>query len=456
MNFQLEKPKILSQHIDTLVSTFKCLDETSYNKYILKILASLEDYKELAQAKEGFSNKSRFHKCEPFNGFGTFKVFAQGMGYYRYVLENQDVMIFLSNAKFGSDTPQIKVEFRAHYLFAVGQNKAYEYVLKLIDTLLGSNYESSIQRLDLASDIWGVKLEYLDAMRFQNSFKNSNYRTGSKQTGISFGGGSFMFRIYDKLEEIKLNHSKHYVKTKWIVNGYDESLSLNVTRFEAQFRRTELKKYIPNHTTNEIAYVFSHLGNFWIKALQKIKYAPLTNDECLRIADGSLKADSKRQVYNRARKDDARFQFQKFLYHWDNKISDFPIEYKVIKAPKIEVAKRMLKGFIASAYKAVDGNPNVLNEILIGMQTDMFKYEQKTLHDYGLSKIIDSFIKQEKMKNKVGVQVDFDYSLIAKEAFFRLSQSLGSIDEINNFIPSINNSETVLDYFPNTYDSKVS
>ncbi|MEN4046214.1 hypothetical protein [Sulfurimonas sp. NWX367] len=452
MKFQFDKPKILSQHVDTLVATFKSVDEHEYNKYIIKTLSMLEDFKIDAQNVEGFSNKSRFCKCEPFDGFGTFKVFAQGMGAYRYILENQDVMIFLSNAKFGTDMPQIKVEFRAHYLFAVGQNKAYEYVLKLIDVLLGCKYESSIQRLDLATDIWGVKLEYLDAMRFQNSFKNSNYRQGSKQTGISFGGGSFMFRIYDKLIEIKNSHSKHYVKTKWIVNGYDEALNYNVTRFEAQFRRTELKKYIPQHTSNEIAYVFNHLGNFWIKALQKIKYAPLTNDECLRIADGTLKADSKRQIFNRARKNEDRFQFQKFLYHWDNSISDFPIEYKTIQAPKIEVAKRMLKGFIATAYKAVDGNPRALTDVLIGMQTDMYKFEQKTLHDYGLSKIIDSFIKQEKMKNKVGVQVDFDYSLIAHDAYFKLAESLGSIDAINKFIPSINQSESIEDYFPKTYE----
>jgi len=452
MKFQLDKPKILSQHVDTLVATFKSTNETEYNKYLLKRLPPLEEYKELAQQKEGFSNKSRFYKCEPFDGFGTFRVFAQGMGYYRYVLENEDVMIFLSNAKFGSDTPQIKVEFRASYLFAVGQNKAYEYVLKLVELLIGSNFESSIQRLDLATDIWGVKLEYLDAMRFQNSFKNSNYRKGSKQTGIGFGGGAFMFRIYDKLEEIKSNYSKHYVMSKWAVNGYDKELGLNVTRFEAQFRRSELKKYIPQHTDNEIAYVFSHLGNFWIKALQKIKYAPLTNDECIRIADGELKSDSKRQIFNRARKDERRFQFQKFLYHWDNSISDFPIEYRTIVEPKIEVAKRMLKGFIATTYKAMESNPMALSEVLIGMQRDMYEFQQMTLHDYGLTKVIDSFIKQEKMKNKVGVEVVYDYSLIAQEAYFKLTSSLQDIDNVNNIIPSLGKNEKLQDYFPKTYE----
>lgn len=448
MKFQLDKPKILSQHVDTLVATFKVTNEQNFNKYVIKKLPPLEDLKEIAQSKDGMTNKSRFHKCEPFEGFGSFRIFAQGMGYYRYILENDDVMIFLSNAKFGSDTPQIKVEFRASYLFAVGQNKAYEYVLKLIDTLLGSTYESSIQRLDLATDIWGVKLEYLDPIRFQNSYKNTNFRAGAKQTGVGFGGGAFMFRIYDKLEEIKRNYSKHYVKAKWIINGYDESLNHNVTRFEAQFRRTEIKKYIPQNITNEIAYVFTHLGNFWIKALQKVKYAPLTNDECMRIVDGDLKSDSKRQIFNRARKNEDRFQFQKFLYHWDNKISDFPIEYKTIVEPKIEVAKRMFKGFIATTYKAMESDPRALSRVISDMQTDLHKYENITLHDYGLTKVVDSFIKQQKLKEKVGVEVTFDYSLIAQDAYFDLLSSVQNIKDINKFIPSLGKTENLEDYFP--------
>jgi hypothetical protein len=401
----------------------------------------------MAQDIEGFSNKNRFYKCEPFSGFGSFKMFAQGMGYYKYILENEDVMIFLSTAKFGSDTPQIKVEFRASYLFAVGQNKAYEYVLRLVEQLVGQKYESHIQRLDLATDLWGVKLEYLDAMRFQNSFKNSNYRQGSRQTGISFGGGAFMFRIYDKLEEIKLNYSKHYIKSKWIINGYKEELGLNVTRFEAQFRRSEIKKYIPHNTINEIAYIFTHLGNFWIKALQKIKYAPLTNEECIRIADGNLKSDSKRQIFYRARKDEQRFQFQKFLYHWDNKISDFPIEYKTIVEPKIEVAKRMFKGFIATTYKAMESNPQALGQVIMDLQTTLFKYDGITLHDYGLAKTVDSFIRQEKLKDKGGVEVVFDYSLIANEAYIQLVNSVQNIDSVRKYIPSLSKSEELSSYF---------
>ncbi|NOQ31671.1 MAG: hypothetical protein GQ570_11170 [Helicobacteraceae bacterium] len=449
MLLELERPKILSQHVDTLYATFKTENEADYNRYINKELSKLEDFKTEAQNIEGFNNKNRFVKSNLFGGkFGSFKIFAQGSGQYRYLIENQDIFMSLSSAKFDSDAPLIKVQFSAHYLFAVGENKAYNYVLQLISQLLGTAFESSIQRIDLATDIQGVKIEYLDSIRYQNSYKNSVYRQGSKNTGLSFGGGSFMFRVYDKLEEIRSNYSRHYVKQKWALNGYREDDNLSVTRYEAQFRREALKKHIPKGV-NEISYVFANLGSFWKKALQKIKYAPLTNDECIKIVDGGLKADSKRQVFKRARDNKDRFQFQEYLDVWDNKYSLQLIEYKEINEPIKATAKRQLKGFIASTMKACGNNPKVFRELINEVDNSLYEFENISLYDYGLLRTVDSFVHQSKMKEKYGVNctINFDYTNLAVEAHHKLLNRFDDLSIISNNLKYVSNYDELMSYF---------
>jgi len=447
MQFMFKRPVILSQHVDHLTALFKAVNESDYKRYILKVFNRLEQHKVDAQNIEGFDNKSRYVKCEPFPGYGTFKMFAQGSGQYRYILANDDCMIQMSGAKFDSDAPHIKIEFRAHYLFAVGQNKAYEYALKLVAYMLGTNFESSVQRIDLATDIWGVGLDYLDLVRFQNSYKSSVHRKGSKTTGFTFGGGDFMFRIYDKLEEIRNNYSRHYVKKKWAFHGFDESQSKPVSRFEAQYRRTVLKKYFPKDCAHEVEYLFSNLGKLWKDALSRIKYAPLTNDECHRITDTPITSDGKRMIYKRARDDESRYQFQNFLSFWDNSISDRMIEFKDIKEPVIETAKRMLKAFVSAAYKGGNTNPFQLSEILSQAQRDLYEYEGINLHEYGLLKTVDSFVLAMKQKEKYGCVIEFDHSQKAYKALIELQERFTSIDDLKSHLPHVSKSDDLYSYF---------
>jgi hypothetical protein len=445
MKFELERPVILSQHVDSLTATFKAVNEADYKRYILKIFNPLEVLKDDAQNVEGFDNKSRYINCEPFTGYGTFRMHAQGSGQYRYILSNDDCMIFMSGAKFDSDAPLLKIEFRAHYLFAVGQNKAYEYALKLVAYMLGTQFESSVQRIDVATDIMGVGLEYLDSVRFQNRYKSSVYRKGKRLTGLSFGGGDFMFRIYDKLEEIRSNYSKHYVKKKWAYHGFDEKDGHSVTRFEAQFRRGILKKFFPKDTAHEVEFVFNNLGGLWKSALDRIKYAPLTNEECIKIIDGQ--GDGDRMIYKRARDDEGRYQFQNFLRFWDNSISDRMIDYKEIKEPVIQTAKKMLKGFISAAYKSGETNPQQLSEILQEVQRDFIKYDGITIHDYGLAKTVDSFIYQMKQKEKHGCIVEFDHSQKAGQAYSELYNKFNKIDDVLSFMPNVSKCDDIASYF---------
>ena len=93
MNFYPSKEnptdvKVVSQGVDTLVTSHIAINEIDYDKKFVPLLRKLEDLKDNAQLIDSSNQKVRYVKSNIL-GMGQFKIYAQGMGMYKYILENQ-------------------------------------------------------------------------------------------------------------------------------------------------------------------------------------------------------------------------------------------------------------------------------------------------------------------------------------------------------------------------------
>jgi hypothetical protein len=437
MQLLLDNPRILSQHVDTLKTSHRVEREDDYENIYKPFLEELENYKREAQAIQETSQSSRFITKEIL-GMGTFCIYAQGSGVYKYRISNEDIDLKIGKIPFGSTSrPQVLVEYRQAYLFLNGHKKAYELVCIFLRKFMGS-LVSGITEIHLATDIWGIKYTHDDASRFQTNFKaceiskieadgagRTNKRSSSKQSNIatiepiievvsttrrletfSFGKGSFMFRIYDKLSQTKNTPDKRFLfESKWKLNGYDASLNAPVFRHEIQLRDLHLKRHINPRASDKVLYGFSKLNQMWEYAISKFEYVPLTLDEISRVKD-MTSTDSINSVYKRAKKDEDRYSFWHILKTWDNAISAQTIEYKDYKAASFYKAEKYGKMFISSVYKNVGCNIKHTEWVIDEIDRKLRNFEGKSLHEYACEKVIGSFTENKRAIEKFGAVPD--------------------------------------------------
>ena len=400
---KIGSPKVVHQGIDFFTIDYYFKDVVLYELNFKPFLEKLEYLKEKAKQINEFGSK--FVKAEIIRGFGDFFVSSRGLNRFKFYIENQDYRLFISTAKINTDLPQVRVEIPAKTIFRLGINKAIRVIERFIKRLTGKRFIRKLSRIDLACDVWGVMYEADDYYRFQTRMteatyfedisKNINglYLRFQRVQGIQFGKGDKLFRIYDKTKKIAISPSEAYIKYKWQYNGYDESLGYPVFRHEIQYRRGELKKFLPRDVKDEIDYFLNHLGNLWAKALTYVEYVPLNEKELKKIKRIDIKGDTKRQIFYRAKKDEKRFNLWKLIRLWDNKQFN-PIEkFRYVKDFSKELVKKQFKAFITSYYKVYGSDLSFLPEIIKEVEEDLIRKDGITLHQYGLSKLATSFVE---------------------------------------------------------------
>jgi len=396
--------KIVHQGIDFFVIDYFFKDVVLYELKFITFLEKLSILKEKAKNIDSFGIK--FVKAEIIRGFGDWFVSSRGNGRFKFYVENQDYRLFVSTAKINSELPQIRVEIPAKTIFRLGIKKAIRVFERLILKLTGKRFIRKLNRIDLATDVWGIMYELDDIYKFQTrmgeaSFfdietKNFNgtYLRFNKIQGIQFGKGDKLFRIYDKTKKINISPNESYIKYKWEYNGYDEEKGFPVFRHEIQYRRGELKKFIPIDCKDEIDYFLEHLGNLWAKALNYVEYVPLNENEkeLQRIKKPLIKTDTRRQIFYRAKNDSHRFNLWKFIFKWDNEKFK-PIEkFRYVKNFSLDYLKKQFKGFITAYYKVFGGDLTHLKDVITAVEEDL-KKQGIDLHIYGLSKLASSFVE---------------------------------------------------------------
>jgi hypothetical protein len=432
-------PKIVSQHIDTLKTSHKALDEDAFNKKFDAFCGILEDFKIQAQELKDETNFNNFVIAE-LRGFGKFKVFAQGSGVYRYQISNEDFFMKLGAVKFGADRPQILVEYRQDFLFTVGHVRAYELVKKFVFAVLGAT-KDNVTEIHLATDIWGVRYDYFDLQRFQTHFKRSEISKDIDLTNvqcigrrnaetISFGKGAFMFRIYDKNIQLSSHPDKKaLLYLKWIYNGYEVGSKAPVFRHEIQLRDDHLKQHIDPKTIDRVSFVFSILGSLWAYATEKVQYVDLSHDELQRCVT-TTSLNTVKSIYQRAKEDEKRFHFWEYVKTWDNHFVAQSVKYRDYKETKASNALRACKMFVSSAYQNMWDNPEALQEAFKLAQRDTYNFKGLTLHQYGQKKIVDGFMQNETAIVKFGLVPPPSYQADQSNALSVYLKVVGSLPEI--------------------------
>jgi len=389
-------PDIVGQFVDTMVTAHLALDDEFYYIKFKDLIDFLKEKKAEAQTTR-FGVK--FIIIEDFLQLGKFQIFSTGVAQYAYHLSNGNIDIHISDADYQNkhSKPQVRIEYRSHFLFSVGFKEALEYGKKVVKRILGA-FQTKLQRIDLATDLWGVGFTPLDSLRFRAKMKASQYRDFSrfnKTTGFIFGSSDFMFRVYNKSLEIRQNKSKEYFKSFWILNGYKESLDIDVWRFETQYRRAKLKDFIPNYLFNkldcEATYIFGKLEQLWANTFKAIKFTHLSNDEVIRVSEELTKAISIRQTYLRRdnkRKKENLLNLTDYLMNWNNKSLNFGMikKNKHYSMTNNEHLKKSIKTAVAQSFK-IGSSLTPLMKALAEIDRDL-EHEGLDITTYGLSKSV--------------------------------------------------------------------
>ena len=193
----------------------------------------------------------------------VFNCHATGRkGGFGYHLSRCDVNLFFSKRK-DTNTPNVWVDIGSESCWSPGYVNVLFDIKRLITNQGGYIYKDTVSEAHLCADFIGLDIEEVPIDNFKlwitraNHFNNYQDRSGQLgvtisqdegelpasdllQTGIEFGRGDIMLRIYDKTKELKRSISKQQVfASAWDQPTFDH---LPVTRVEYQLRRPVLKQ----------------------------------------------------------------------------------------------------------------------------------------------------------------------------------------------------------------------
>jgi hypothetical protein len=198
-----------------------------------KFLSLLEEKKAEAKEKEG-----TFEVVQVTLSDIEFTVRPVGYPRYAYVLKNPDLDIWISS-KNGMPFPNVYVYCWSIMIASKGCDATVDFVRTLLEENLGLITSEKVSRVEMYADFAGVSLTLEDMTKFVTSAGRRDIRLVKKDevSGIRFGNGSIVARVYDKTKEIK-KHKKDYMYELW--DGVEKGET--VWRVEFQLRRKMLKE----------------------------------------------------------------------------------------------------------------------------------------------------------------------------------------------------------------------
>lgn len=456
----ISTPKIVHQGIDTLVIGVNSLDEIAYNTKFKPFVAQIRRAKEAAQTIKTFGEK--IEKTNLGLNYGDFLVSSKSTGAYIGYVRNDDVFFNVADTEFNvKSLYHLKLQFRSIYLLKYGHDYCMIQVKRFLTDIFGENYSIKILRLDVCSDVAGIKYTPVDFFNFRSLKKISNYGESiskdegdglisdedevkslidlstvtinnfmrfNRFEGASFGKNPDMFRVYDKVKQVKNQNISELVFTKWELNGFDSNKDMCVFRHEVEFGRARIQRLIPFNTVDEVAYLFSNLGKFWSTGLNICKWYDLTVKERERISNNSVQTDSIRKIYQRCDQDETRFKLWDFLADWDEAKFIKLSKHDFIKSKDLKQAKKALKAFVSAVYTNLGYDYNNFLIVLDEVKKDLAN-QGLNLHEYGLSRLAGSFSKNEKIINDCGLYIE---NPLTSSIYFGLDEFIIALKEIRS------------------------
>ena len=459
----MSEPKIVHQGIDTLVFGINCTDEAVFLTKFKRFVSIVKTAKEAAQAVNTFGEK--FYKTDLGLDYGDFFVSSKGLGgsYFGFV-KNDDVFFSVSDTDFEANSLyHIKLQFRSIYLLKYGFIACIDQVKKFLNDIFDGKFEIKILRLDVCSDVAGIKYTPVDFFNFRSLKKISHFSQATiKETGddsvlvseddtdlskvnladinvnnfmrfnrfegMSFGKNPDMFRVYDKIKQIEQKNISTLVFTKWELNGFNFDRDKYVFRHEAEFGRLRIRKLMPIDVKDEVEYLINNVGKFWATGLNICKWYDLTDSERSRISSNILKDSGYRMIYQRCDQDETRLKFWDFLADWDENRFTKLSKHDFIKSKDLKQAKKALKAFVSAVYTNLGYDYHNFMIVLDEVKKDLDK-QGLNLHEYGLSKLAGNFNKNEKVISECGVYID---NPLTSSIYFGLDEFIIALKEIRS------------------------
>ena len=318
-------------------------------------------------------------------------------------------------------------------------------------------------RLDVCSDVAGIKYTPVDFFNFRSLKKISHFSQATiKETGddsvlvseddtdlskvnladinvnnfmrfnrfegMSFGKNPDMFRVYDKIKQIEQKNISTLVFTKWELNGFNFDRDKYVFRHEAEFGRLRIRKLMPIDVKDEVDYLINNVGRFWATGLNICKWYDLKDDERMRISKNDVQTSGIRTIYYRCDLDEKRFQFWDFLADWDENRFTKLSKHDFIKSKDLKQAKKALKAFVSAVYTNLGYDYHNFMIVLDEVKKDLDK-QGLNLHEYGLSKLAGNFNKNEKVISDCGLCID---NPLTSSMYFGLDEFIIALKEIRS------------------------
>ena len=438
--------KILGQIVDTVklhIYLSETIDRADYKNY-LTFVDGLKEQKKEAQLVHHTNNDMRY--VNHTIAGNKFRVMATTFQGFSVTLKNNDVTISFKTVDINQNdivkeapkkrvnhthSPIAKIEFRASFLARVGHISAMNYALDMFTKYILSSYDVKISEIHLATDIQGYNFTELDFFRFKTRKRtnvkhidDSNidnvYYAGRKFTGLSFGRGDEMLRIYDKTEEIRKFPDKAFVKDFVWKNNLDYIEDDRVWRIEIQYRRAKLKTLYTNKSGLLDGYqnILDSLPDLWGRALDVVEHKDMSDEHCLDMIrgyhitkDGDYKLienEAIRKRYYRAETSD----LWNSLRTWSNYV---PKEVNVHKAPKTSAfqwVSNSIKSLFSTLLKfSGDLTPEALESAFARSDNEIFKKKGITLVDNAYANTMDYLGNIKKFMDRHGVYIPYSKHL---------------------------------------------
>jgi len=425
----------ISQHVDTLKNHYyiePTIEDDNFHRYLSLVDKLISLKKEAQETKNNYGDiKSINYEIGVIDSKLThkFNVMPTSISGFSVVIRNNDVSIALRKTKNKvNPSPVIKVEFRAEFLARKGYKKAIAIVNDFISSHLLAEYKIKISEIHLATDIQGYNFTPLDYYKMKTrarsrqtheeealEAKGSVYGGITTFTGMSFGGGDYHFRIYNKTKEISKFKNKSFAKTLLWDGKPNYNPDSTVWRLEIQIRRSKLKRLVnsDNSTLDDYNNILNSIPDLWAKALSDYNIKDLSDTDSFNLLrgkrtlkNGTEKLLTKNAIYGifKRAKD---LSFWTHIKQW-NGHNPLPINtaFAEPKQGHISYVSNSIKSLYSTMAKHY-GSVSVKTLIQAFKDSEQLNQENKqiSLIEDTLNKQIDWFEKIEYLKDNGVVSV---------------------------------------------------
>lgn len=405
--------------------------------------------KKQAMEIKNHDNQMRFVPVELDKTF--YRVMASATNSYSVVLQNGDISIYLRKFSKKVKNPIVKVEFRAEYLAKCGYVTCVNDVQRLIVNEFITNPVYRVNEIHLATDIQGYEFSPLDFYRIRtlsrtrtvfNDDEKNSYFLNQRFTGMTFGKGDLMLRIYDKTAEINKNRKKGFIEVyKWQFHP-DFDKNKRVWRIEGQIRREKLKELaLDDFSIDSLEQVLNNIPSIWTLFVSRFVHKSLTNKEIQEqqqgfkyLKKGGIKIitpDSVRMRFNKASISEMWEAIQTFNGHVGRKFE----KIEDIKKPEVEYVENAYKALISTTTKLLHGNFNTssLVSIIHNANTKYFDKHGITIMDKARLNALDYLSSAKIYYERFGYVFD-GFDLFEKDLVDNIKSLVNPIKKYDKYI----------------------